>query len=92
MRLYEYECKTCRIDGKHLRFEAYKTTEDRNNGMCPQCGRRARKLLPKLNVHWPQILTEQSHHPGATDEWVPNKPSNDMIVDNHKDPHVKTVF
>lgn len=92
MRLYEYECTSCRVEGEPFRFDAFKPIEDRNNGMCPKCGKKARKLMSVVYNHWPQILTEQSHHKGAKDEWVPDKPSNDMIVDNTKAPYTKTVF
>ena len=92
MRLYEYECKSCRVKGKPFRFEAYKPIEDRDNGMCPKCGQKASKLPSIVHFHYPWILTEKSHHKGAKDEWVPDKPSNDMIVDNTKDPHVRTLW
>lgn len=92
MRLYEYECKSCRVDGRPFKFEAYKPIEDRDNGMCPKCGRKARKLFSVTHVHWPWILTEKSHHKGTKDEWVPDRPSNDMIVDNTKDHYVRTLY
>lgn len=86
MPLYEYRCQ------RHGRFEAFKPIEDRHNGMCPDCGKPAELMMSIVHDHWPLILTEQSHHKGAKDEWVPDKPSNDMIVDNSKDPYVKTIY
>ena len=86
MPLYEYEhCGEV--------FELLRPmSEYQEDGECPKCGRMASKVPSISYAYWPWILTEASHHPGAKDEWVPDKPSNDMIVDNTKDPYVKTIY
>ena len=86
MPLYEY-----RHCGQ--KFEKIKPmSECANDESCPECGQMAHRVYSPFIDIWPQILTEQSHHKGAKDEWVQDRPSNDMKVDNRKAPRVKTIF
>ena len=59
---------------------------------CPECGEMAQRVYSPFIDIWPQILTEASHHKGAKDEWVQDRPTNDMIVDNRKAPRVRTIY
>ena len=86
MPIYEY--RHC-----DKRFEVLKPMAECANGEnCPECGEMAARVYSPFIDIWPQILTEASHHKGATDEWVQDRPSNNMIVDNSKAPKVKTIF
>lgn len=59
---------------------------------CPKCGQLA-PLVPSVFYDlWGIILTEQSHHKGAKDTWVSNRPSNEMEVDDTKAPYKKTIY
>ena len=86
MPLYEYEhCEQ--------RFEVLKPmSECASDERCPKCGEIARRVYSPFVDIWPQILTEKSHHKGAKDEWVQDRPSNDLIVDNRKAPRERTIF
>jgi len=85
--LYEFQCNC------ELRFEKLKPmSECADDEPCPECGQMAPRVLSPIIDIWPQILTEASHHKGATDEWVQDRPTNDMIVDNRKAPRVRTIF
>lgn len=86
MPLYEFEhCGQ--------RFELLKPmSECAEDGKCPECGQMVHRVFSTFIDIWPWILTEDSHHKGTTDEWVKDRPSNDMIVDNTKAPYVRTLF
>ena len=84
---YEFKCP------KHDRFAVLKPmSESEDSEICLVCGKKAPRVMSTFTAIWPWILTEASHHKGAKDEWVKDKPSNDMIVDNTKSPYIKTVF
>ena len=84
--IYEYE--HC---GK--KFEKLKPmSECADEEKCPQCGQMAHRIFSTFHSIWGWILTEQSHHKGAKDEWVQDRPNNDMIVDNRKAPYTRKVF
>ena len=85
MPLYEYKC--CE------EFELIRPmSECAEDGECPGCGKMARRVFSPLIEHWGWILTEQSHHKGAKDEWVQDRPSNEPQVDREKAPYEKTLF
>ena len=67
-------------------------SEADEDSVCPECRQIAERIFSTCHFLWGWILTEASHHKGATDEWVENKPSNDMIVDNRKAPYTRKVF
>lgn len=87
MPLYEFSCAI------HGRFESIKPmSECADDEPCPICSKLAPRIMSIFTDVWPWILTEKSHHKGAIDQWVKDKPSNDPIVDNTKAPYTKTVF
>lgn len=87
MPTYEFKCP------EHGRFEKLKPMDEcADDEICPICGQMVCRVMSSFIDIWPQILTEASHHKGAKDEWVQDRPSNDMKVDNRKAPRVKTVF
>lgn len=88
MSLYEYRCDRCDEKSEMIR----PMSECASEGSCPICGQPTRRLYSTFIDIWPWILTEASHHKGAVDTWVHNRPSNDMIVDNSKAPYTKTHF
>ena len=59
---------------------------------CPECGKPSERVYTAPPILWGWILTEASHHKGSIDRWVPNKPTNGMIVDNTKAHYEKTLF
>ena len=67
-------------------------SECAEDGKCPKCGQMAHRVFSTFIDIWPWILTEASHHKGSKDEWVKDRPSNDMIVDNMKAPYIRTIF
>ena len=87
MPLYEFQCL------EHGKFEKLKPmSKCSDDESCPECGKMASKIFSLFIDIWPQILTEASHHKGAKDEWVQDRPSNDLIVDNRKAPYIRKVF
>ena len=88
MPLYEYVCNRCDERFDELRPMA----ECAEDGECPNCGQLSSRVLSVSNTYWGWILTESSHHKGAKDEWVQDRPSNEPIVDREKAPYTKTLF
>lgn len=88
MPIYSYQCNRCSEDFERLRPMA----ECSKEGECPKCGQPSSKVFSKVHDHWGWILTESSHHKGATDTWVPFRPSNEPIVDSTKAPYTKTIY
>lgn len=86
--IYQYQCNYCSDTFELIRPMA----ECSEEGGCPRCGQPSRRKMSTFLDVWPWILTEASHHKGAVDTWVQNKPSNDTIVDNSKAPYTKTHF
>ena len=89
MPIYQYSCANCNADFELLR----PMVECDKDGKCPECGLMSRRVFSsEYHVHWGWILTEASHHKGATDTWVQDKPSNESIVYREKAIIPKTVF
>ena len=45
MPLYEYHCDECETE-----FESLQSIRERDNADCPECGKRARRLLSGFSV------------------------------------------
>ena len=87
MPLYEFKGKCGH------RFEVLKPmSKCREDEICPECGQMASRVLSIFHDLWGWILTEASHHKGATDTWVRDVPSNDPIVYREKAETPKTIY
>ena len=86
--LYEYACNHCGERFDKLRPMA----ECSEPGDCPMCGQSSPRSFSMPHVLWGWILTEASHHVGAKDEFVQDKPSNAERVDRSKAPYIRTYY
>lgn len=66
--LYEYLCDHC-----NFRFDAFNTVENRDNSVCPNCRKEARKLFSTFNFTFGWVLSERSHEKfGPKEEFIKN--------------------
>lgn len=71
MVLYEYECKDCG------RFDAFNEMDTRDTMVCPECGKKARKLMSTSHVY--VDFTPGFDH--SLNTWVDTKAQRERICE-----------
>ncbi len=88
MSLYQHKCKDC-----DLEFEVLKPMSECNTpSLCPDCGQEAQRVFTPVPDIWGWELTESSHHKGAKDEILSDRPSNEPKLFREKAEISKTVW